>query len=131
MDVKGTIIRNNIPVNTALFANPAYIESILHNILSNAIKYSHADRTPVIDINCIEVNNTLILTIQDNGIGIDLNKHRNDLFVMYKTFSTNKDAKGIGLFITKYQVEVMGGEISLDSKLDEGTTVTIKFPITN
>jgi PAS domain S-box-containing protein len=131
MDVKGTIIRNNIPVNTALYANPAYIESTLHNILSNAIKYSHADRTPVIEINCIEENNTLILTIKDNGIGIDLKKHRKDLFGMYKTFTTNKDAKGIGLFITKYQVEVMGGEINLESELNIGTTVTIKFPVTN
>ncbi len=129
--LKEAVIINEIPVNTALFANPAYIESILHNVLSNTIKYSHPDRTPLIEINCIEDNNTLILSIKDNGIGIDLKKHSNDLFGMYKTFSTNKDAKGIGLFITKYQVEVMGGEISLESELNIGTTVTIKFPVTN
>lgn len=131
MDAKGTIISNNIPVHTALFANAAYIESILHNVLSNAIKYAHPDRTPAIEINCREEGNTLILTVKDNGIGIDVNKHRNDLFGMYKTFSTNKDAKGIGLFITKYQVEVMGGEITVESKLNEGTTFSIRFPITN
>jgi PAS domain S-box-containing protein len=131
MDAKGTVIRNNIPVSTALFANAAYIESILHNVLSNAIKYGHPDRTPAIEINCKEEGNTLTLTVQDNGIGIDVEKHRDDLFGMYKTFSTNKDAKGIGLFITKYQVEVMGGEISLESKLNVGTTFTIKFPVTN
>jgi PAS domain S-box-containing protein len=131
MSVKETVILNKIPINTALFANPAYIESILHNILSNAIKYSYPNRTPIIEINCIQENNTLILSVKDNGIGIDLKKHGKDLFGMYKTFSTNKDAKGIGLFITKYQVEVMGGEINVESQLNEGTTVTIKFPVTN
>lgn len=131
MSVKEAVISNNIPVNTALFVNPAYIESILHNVLSNAIKYSHPDRTPAIEINCREEENTLILSVKDNGIGIDLDRHRSDLFGMYKTFSTNTDAKGIGMFITKYQVEVMGGEISLESQLDHGTTVIIKFPVTN
>jgi signal transduction histidine kinase len=131
MAVNATVINNNIPVNMAIFANAAYIESILHNILSNAIKYCHPDRVPIIDISAVEENNTLVLSIKDNGIGIDLKKHHKDLFGMYKTFSNHKDAKGIGLFITKYQVEVMGGEIGIDSELNVGTIFTIKFPVTN
>jgi len=131
MAVNDTVINNNIPVNMAIFANAAYIESILHNILSNAIKYCHPDRVPIIDISTVEENNTLVLSIKDNGIGIDLKKHHKDLFGMYKTFSNHKDAKGIGLFITKYQVEVMGGEIGIDSELNVGTIFTIKFPVTN
>jgi signal transduction histidine kinase len=46
---------------------------------------------------------------------------------MYKTFNNNPDAKGIGLFITKNQIDAMGGRIETKSEIDEGTTFTIYF----
>ncbi|WP_229338429.1 ATP-binding protein [Christiangramia sediminis] len=69
----------------------------------------------------------MILEIGDNGLGIDLNKHRSKLFGMYKTFHTHKDSRGIGLFITKNQVEAMGGKIEVESELNKGTTFKIYF----
>ena len=69
----------------------------------------------------------LILEISDNGIGIDLEKFGDKLFGMYKTFHYNKDAVGIGLFITKNQIESLNGEIFVESIVNEGTTFTIKF----
>lgn len=98
------------------------MESILLNFISNAIKYSRPNIEPVITIS-FHKNNELI--IEDNGLGIDLEIHGNNLFGMYKTFHPNKDSRGIGLFITKNQVEAMGGTIAVKSKVNVGTTFTI------
>jgi hypothetical protein len=65
------------------------------------------------------------LSIIDNGLGIDLKKHKAKLFGMYKTFHHNKDARGIGLFITKNQIESLGGKIEVESEIDKGTTFKI------
>lgn len=106
--------------------NPAYLESILFNIISNAIRYSHKDRKPVISIKYSNENNKKIIEISDNGIGIDLEKNGNKVFGMYKTFSNNPDSKGIGLFITKNQIDAMGGSITIASTPGEGTTFKIR-----
>ena len=66
-----------------------------------------------------------VIEISDNGIGIDLVKNGDKLFGMYKTFSNNKDSRGIGLFITKNQIEAMGGSITVESELNVGTTFKI------
>jgi sensor histidine kinase regulating citrate/malate metabolism len=63
----------------------------------------------------------------DNGLGIDLEKYEKDFFGMYKTFHGNPDAQGIGLFITKYQVEAMGGEITVESKVEKGINFKVYF----
>ena len=105
--------------------NTAYLESILFNLISNAIRYSHKDRKPEILISFDE--ETKALKIQDNGICIDLKRNGEKLFGMYKTFNNNPDSKGIGLFLVKNQIDAMGGTIKTESKLDEGTTFTIFF----
>lgn len=105
--------------------NPAYLESILFNFISNAIKYSHPDRLPVITVSCSYQDERWVLGIADNGIGIDLKIHGEQLFGMYKTFNGNSDARGIGLFISKNQIEAMGGKVEIDSELDKGTTFRI------
>jgi len=68
-----------------------------------------------------------VLEIKDNGLGIDLEKHGRKLFGMYKTFHKNKNSRGIGLFITKNQIESMGGNIEVESKTNIGTTFKIFF----
>lgn len=106
---------------------PAYLESILLNFVTNAIKYRHPERTPQINISTTKEKQKKVFLISDNGLGIDTEKHKAKLFGMYKTFHRNKDAKGIGLFITKNQVEAMGGKISVESKVNKGTTFKIIF----
>lgn len=106
---------------------PAYLESIMQNLLTNALKYRHPQRTPAINILTFKVDDAIYLTVEDNGIGIDLNRHRDDVFGMYKTFHLNKDAKGIGLFITRNQVEALGGSIQVDSAVNVGTKFTVKL----
>jgi len=60
-------------------------------------------------------------------MGIDLEKNGDKLFGMYKTFHGNADAKGLGLFISKNQIEAMGGSVEVESKVNVGTTFTINI----
>ncbi len=107
-------------------AIPAYLESIFLNLFTNALKYSHPKRTPIIEINVKDKEDTWYeITFSDNGLGIDLERHKDKIFGMYKTFHQHKDAKGIGLFITKNQVEAMNGKIHVESNVDKGTTFKI------
>jgi K+-sensing histidine kinase KdpD len=103
------------------------MESILLNLLTNAIKYRQPDKPPIIELTSFKKAGKTIFEIKDNGKGINLVKHGADLFGMYKTFHGNPDAEGVGLFITKYQVETMGGQIEVESAENVGTTFTISF----
>jgi PAS domain S-box-containing protein len=118
-------IQNLVPKQIFIDYNVAYLESILYNFISNAIRYSHPKRKPLIVLQFNEKEKAL--SIADNGIGIDLKRNGENLFGMYKTFNNNPDAKGIGLFITKNQIDAMGGRIETKSEIDEGTTFTIYF----
>lgn len=120
-------VLNNAGTNITMLANHAYLESILLNLLSNAIKYRHPDRKPVIEFSTETIGNKLVLKVKDNGIGINLEKYKDDLFGMYKTFHGNADAVGIGLFIVKFQVESMGGHIEVESGVQKGTTFSVYF----
>ena len=120
-------IFKQIPKKCNIAFNPSYLESILLNFTTNAIKYSHPDRTPEIYYSMKKEDGKCVLEIKDNGLGIDLEKHGRKLFGMYKTFHKNKNSRGIGLFITKNQIESMGGNIEVESKTNIGTTFKIFF----
>lgn len=118
---------NNVKADIIIGVVPAYLDSILLNFLTNSIKYHAAGRKPIIQLSAQIEENLVALTIQDNGMGIDLQLNRDKIFGMYKTFHNNKDARGIGLFITKNQIEAMGGKVSVESEVDKGTTFKIYF----
>ena len=124
---KQATVHLNIATETTVHYNPAYLESVLYNLISNAIRYSDPHKQLIININLIEEGTTKFLEISDNGIGIDLTRNGNKIFGMYKTFTNHKDSKGIGLFITKNQIEAMGGYITIESELNQGTTFKIKI----
>jgi PAS domain S-box-containing protein len=123
--LKKAEIHNNVSKEIVVNYNPAYLESIVLNFISNAIKYSHPTRHPIVSIDCFEENGKTVLQFQDNGSGIDLKKYGHKLFGMYKTFHGNKDARGIGLFICKNQIETMGGNVEVESEIGVGTTFKI------
>jgi len=107
--------------------DPAYLESILLNLMTNCIKYRDNERQLHIRIKAYDNGDTKVLEISDNGIGIDLDLHGHKLFGMYKTFHNNTDARGIGLFLVKNQVDAMGGKIEASSRIGEGTTFKVEF----
>lgn len=127
IQAKGALVINDLDPRLTVKFNVAYLESILLNFMSNALKYSHPERRPKVHIGSTMVAGQFQLKIKDNGVGIDLDKHGENLFGMYKTFHGNKDARGIGLFISKNQIEAMGGSISVESEVGKGTTFTIKM----
>lgn len=117
----------NMTEDDVLWANRAYIYSIMHNLLSNAIKYKSADRNLLIEINSVRKGNGLLVSVKDNGSGMDLELVKPRLFQLYKRFHTGYEGKGIGLYLVKMQVEAIGGSIEVDSEVSKGTLFTLYF----
>lgn len=133
MNLQGEILEseveivNAIPAETKINGVAAYLDSILINFLSNAIKYRSRERKPQIRLSLKLEEPYTILSIQDNGMGIDLNIYGKKLFGMYKTFHGNKDARGVGLFLSKNQIEAMKGRIEVESTVNKGTNFSLYF----
>lgn len=99
-----------------------YMDSMIQNFISNAFKYKSDERDPVIKIKTEIQDDRIILSVSDNGLGIDMEKHGNNMFKIRRTFHNHPEAKGFGLFMTKTQIETMGGEIWVESLPNVGTT---------
>ena len=131
--LSGAILKSNAVINSdfsklsSISYNKIYMESIFLNLIGNAIKYSAEDRIPHIQIKTEVRNGKNIITFKDNGLGIDLDKHGHKLFGLNKVFHRHPDAKGVGLYLTKTQIESMGGTITATSEVNVGTTFTINF----
>ena len=121
------ILKIELEKVSILNINKAYLESILLNLFTNAIKYRSPKRILRIFVSSKEVNNMIVLTFKDNGIGIDLERNRDKIFGLYQRFHNYSDSKGLGLYLVKSQVESMGGTINVESEVDKGTTFTIIF----
>lgn len=118
-------IIDTIPEDLMVSAIPAYLDSILLNLFTNAIKYRNPERKTILEIGYEIDESYTIITFKDNGLGIDLEKNGHKIFGMYKTFHGNDDARGIGLFITKNQLEAMDGKIEVESKVGIGSIFKI------
>jgi PAS domain S-box-containing protein len=117
----------DIDENETVFFNPAYLESILLNFTTNAVKYSRPDVSPVVKYTLRHIAGQKVLSIEDNGLGIDLDRHGGSLFGMYKTFHKHPNSRGLGLFMSRNQIEAMGGSITVESKPNLGTKFNIYF----
>eukprot|EP01013_Petalomonas_cantuscygni_P000555 TRINITY_DN10567_c0_g1_i1.p1 TRINITY_DN10567_c0_g1~~TRINITY_DN10567_c0_g1_i1.p1 ORF type:complete len:902 (-),score=-50.85 TRINITY_DN10567_c0_g1_i1:460-3066(-) len=131
--LSGAILKSKAVINSdfsklsSISYNKIYMESIFLNLIGNAIKYRAEDRIPHIQIKTEIRNGKNIITFKDNGLGIDLDKHGHKLFGLNKVFHRHPDAKGVGLYLTKTQIESMGGTITATSEVNVGTTFTINF----
>jgi PAS domain S-box-containing protein len=121
----GATITHNFNRQPTIVYPRIYLESIFLNLLSNALKYRSAQRPLKVHFETLEVNKNLVLSVEDNGQGIDMARNKEKLFGFYKAFHQGKDSKGMGLFLTKTQIEAMGGTISVQSAVNQGTTFTI------
>ncbi|WP_423819135.1 PAS domain S-box protein [Salinimicrobium sp. TIG7-5_MAKvit] len=104
-----------------------YLHSIFYNLIFNSIKYRRPEVSPVIEITSEEKSGNIYITFKDNGMGIDLSKKGNQIFGLYKRFHHHVEGKGMGLFMVKTQVELLGGEIQVTSEENKGTQFTIEF----
>lgn len=134
LEALSVLIRQNtitvevdVPEHLTVNVVPAYLDSILLNLISNAVKYRSPARPTLIRLHAEPEAGFVVLSVQDNGLGINLVKNRAKLFGMYKTFHNNEDARGVGLFITKNQIEAMLGKIVVESEVGVGSTFKVYF----
>ncbi|AIZ41701.1 PAS domain-containing sensor histidine kinase [Cellulophaga baltica] len=124
---KGAHIINNISNDVYIKGVPTYVNNILISILSNAIKFGQNKNGNKIELSADKIKGYTILVIKDNGIGIDLEKNKDKIFGMYKTFHQLEKSRGVSLYIARNQIEAMNGKFVIASKVGQGTTFKIYF----
>jgi PAS domain S-box-containing protein len=122
-----TIIKVDFTRLKTVKFNKSYLESIFLNLITNSIKYAQPDLQPEVIITSNRVNGTNQLVISDNGLGFDLEKCKGKVFGLNQTFHDSNDNKGIGLYLVHNHVNNLGGQIILESKVNEGAAFTIFF----
>ncbi len=102
------------------------MRSIIYNLVSNAVKYRSPERSPLINVSTSMVNDEILLSVSDNGLGINPD-YQHKLFGMFKRLHDHVEGSGIGLYIVKRIVENNGGRIEVKSELNTGTTFNLYF----
>lgn len=110
-----------------VYAIAPYVESILYNLISNAIKYRDPDKAPFIAIKTTHEQEFVCLAVMDNGLGIDLSKYQQSVFSLYKRFHLHVEGKGLGLYLVKTQIEALGGRVEVKSEPNDGATFLVYF----
>jgi PAS domain S-box-containing protein len=122
---KNVKLINEINTNKRIKGIIPYINSVVLNFLTNSIKYSDEKKESYSKVSIYENENYDILIFEDNGLGINLEKYGSKLFGLFNTFHKGHDSRGVGMYITKNQVEVMGGYIEVESQEGVGTTFKV------
>ena len=123
----GTLIEYNFSEVEYVNFSRVYLQSILQNLISNAIKYKVPDINPIIKIRSTISNGSVQLHISDNGLGMDWEKVKNKIFGLYQKFHNHQDSKGIGLYLVYAQVTALGGTLDLKTEKGKGSTFIITF----
>ncbi|RPD45709.1 PAS domain S-box protein [Hymenobacter sediminis] len=118
-----------IPEQVWLTISEKNLRSVVYNLLSNALKYRHPNRTPQIRISCQPKGSYQVLAVQDNGLGLDLTQGDAKVFGMFQRLHTHVEGTGIGLYMVKKMLENIGGRIEVQSQPGEGTTFHAYFPV--
>ncbi len=122
------VINSNITDSCFIYSINSFMHSVFYNLLSNALKYRDRNRDCTISIDAIFEGKTVTLTFADNGIGIDLGKHKDKVFGLYKRFHKDiAEGTGVGLHLIKEQIETLGGNITINSELGKGTTFIVEL----
>jgi PAS domain S-box-containing protein len=112
-----------------IFTVRSYMNTVFYNLITNSIRFARPGVPPVLKIWSEKEENNMTLYFQDNGIGIDLKRHRHKMFMLYQCFHPATEGKGIGLFMTKTQIESLNGKIEVESQPDAGSTFKISLPL--
>lgn len=121
----GKLVRE-LDSNISLSYPTAYLSSIVSSLLDNAVQYRADERELLVRVILRqEESDTVVLQVQDNGIGFDVEQHRKALFQPFQRFSSRGDGKGLSLHLIKTTVEGNGGTIELESVVGEGTNVMV------
>jgi len=129
------VLKNEIAISKAIIESTfevpivysirPFLNSILYNLISNAIKYKTKLRKPIVKIHSSQDKDKIKISVSDNGMGIDTHAYKEDIFKMYKRFHQHTEGKGLGLYLVKLQADSLGGSIEVQSKVNEGSTFTL------
>lgn len=125
IDVLGITIKTNFDQCRDIFSVRPMLHSIMYNLITNAIKYRSHERPAEIEISCTSTEHYFVINVIDNGLGIDLKSHRENLFKLYKRFHFHTEGKGLGLYLTKLQAEMLGGYIEVESEINTFTRFSV------
>ena len=119
------VIENELPI---VKGNSFHFNQIVQNLIHNAIKFRHEERLPIIKIALREEGENLILSFQDNGIGIEDTFYDN-IFKLFKRLDPkNYEGTGIGLAICQRVAEIYNGHLSVSSEFGKSTTFFLSLP---
>jgi signal transduction histidine kinase len=122
-------ISHNFERAPKIYTVKAFVQSVFYNLLSNSIKYRSEERNLVVTANSFVEEGKLIIEIKDNGLGIDVEKHKDSIFKMFKRFHTHVEGRGLGLYLIKSQIEALKGSFEIQSVVDQGTCIRLSIPI--
>jgi len=121
------VFRQDFDPKLKLTTIKTVLNSILFNLFQNSIKYKNELGVSEIAVSALQEGSSTEIRIQDNGIGIDLERYKDRIFKLYNRFNTTQEGKGIGLYLVKSNVEMLGGHIAVESKVNVGSTFIINF----
>jgi two-component system CheB/CheR fusion protein len=125
---KGTVtVQPGLPT---VMADETHMRQLFQNLISNALKFHAPDKAPVVEISATKDEDECIITVKDNGIGIE-EKYSKKIFAVFQRLNskTSYEGTGIGLAVCKKIVERYGGTIVVESQLGSGTTFIITLPV--
>lgn len=109
-----------------LFA-PKHLRSVLYNLVSNAFKYHHPDRAPVVRVRSHCELGRMVVSVQDNGLGLS-EEQQDQLFGLFRRLHSHVEGTGVGLYLVKKILDNVGGAVRVKSQLGRGSTFTIIIP---
>lgn len=122
-----TIIKQDFSKCGSIYYNPLHVDSILLNLMSNALKYRHPNRKLIIKISTKFIQGKTHLIFRDNGIGFNQDLEPNKIFGLFKRMHTHVDGLGVGLYIIHSIIKENGGNIKVKSQVNKGTEFRIQL----
>lgn len=119
-------LRSNLKADQ-VFSVRAYIHSILTQLIANAIQFRSLSRQPIVTVSSWYEGSFIFIQVEDNGVGINLDRHKEDVFKPFKRFHATASGKGIGLYLVKLQVDKLNGLIDIKSIPDVGSSIVIRL----
>jgi PAS domain S-box-containing protein len=104
-----------------------HVHSVLLNLVSNALKYRHPDRPPVVRVRSYREAGRLVVSVQDNGLGLSEGQQQ-QLFGLFKRLHPRVEGTGVGLYLVRKILDQAGGSIHVESELGRGSIFTATFP---